>query len=233
MIHRVLFTLSAVTICTVATAQMKQELFQYEKPIATSPVQIQYSWRCAANLDGDRVAVCYGHWQGAGEVRLFDGNTGESLQSYSFDRGVTALKGLPGRKQFATGDSHGNVVIRNFRDGSISHRWKSPMGSIGEIAFSSDGADCYLANTNDQIIRADTKTGKVKLVYKGHNANPCDIMLSPDESMLLTIDMDGVIFVWDAETATVVHQLKHSGRVPGFIGLRTQNASLRSGETAF
>ncbi len=210
--NRFIFLLSTC-VCCAANAQTLPVSVSYQGPILSDPIEIRYAWRSAVSADEDRIAVSYGHWSGVGEVRIFELKTGKTIGRYGTDQGVRGLAPLPGHRQFATGDFAGNLVIRNFSDGSVVSQWRSPGASIEAIAFSGDGEECFIASNGNYVARAHAKTGHIKLIYEGHADNVYDVALSPDGKKLLSSAANGVVILWNADTGQLLHKLSHPGQV--------------------
>ncbi len=210
---RSLFFLFGLLFGGIASAQIVPNAVRYEGPVVSIPTEVRFAWRVAANRDGDRVAVCCGHWNEAGEVRIFDLQSGKSLYRFESTLGVRGLTALPDGLHFASGDFSGNLVIRRFADGEIVSQWKVPQGSVEMMDFSADGSDCFFGSNGDFVARADAKTGDVKAVYAGHTDNVYDVAVSPDGKTLVSSAADGVVMVWDVESTRLLHKLSHPGQV--------------------
>ncbi|MCG8652723.1 MAG: hypothetical protein MI861_22985, partial [Pirellulales bacterium] len=119
--RRLIFLL-AVSLCWSLTAQDVTTFVRYEGPVVSDPVEKRYGWRSTVNHSGDRIAATYGRWDGAGEVRIFDLQSGKTLHRIDHPTGLRGLCLHPSGEQFATGDFAGNMVLRRFSDGQITRQ---------------------------------------------------------------------------------------------------------------
>lgn len=212
--NRFSFALLLLVFGLPARAQLAPPNFErYEGPIVSDPVEVRYGWRSGVSGANDRVAVSYGRWDGAGQVRIFELETGEALHTIATRTGVRGLVSLPDGEHFATGDFDGNVVIRRFSDAVTVAQWKAPKGSVEMLTFSPDGKDCFFSSNGDYAARADAMTGKIDVLYAGHTDNVYDIALSADGKTVVSSTANGLVFVHDANTGELRHEISHPGQV--------------------
>lgn len=186
---------------------------QYGDPIAADPPDVQLGWRSVVNADSDRLAVTYGHWDGAGATSVFDANTAESIAYFPNAVGVRGLSALPDGEHFATGDFDGNFLVRKFSDGEIVTQWKAPQGSVEMMSFTEDGEEVFYGSNADVVVRAKTKTGEILMAYAGHDDVVYDAALSADQERIASCARNGTILVHNAASGRLLHRISHPGQV--------------------
>ena len=85
---------------------------------------------------------------------------------------------------------------------------------VRAVALSADGKRAASAGYRDQSVRIwDTGTGK-ELFRLEHEAFTCAVAIAPDGTTVVSGDIAGCIYLWDAATGKQLHKIKaHEGRL--------------------
>ena len=143
---------------------------------------------------------------GGGEIRLWDLTGNEPIRSWSYDgQDDMWIVWSPNGKYLASGTwgqaSH-PVIVWNAETGEVSYT--APDGS--RMTWSPDGGRLAIAqDTTVQIWDMSTRETALSLV--GHNSDVRSVGWSPDGRQVWTATQDGMVKMWDAESAQEVYRL--------------------------
>jgi len=127
------------------------------------------------------------------------------------------------------------TVTRNSRataSGSSATIWDLSTGrelfllsggdaSIGQVAFSSDGARLLTGGADGTLRIWQVKTGQEMMTLRGHDRGIGSIALSPNDDAFATNGYDGVLRLWRVATPEMVEaQLKDPGLETGLRSIR-------------
>jgi WD40 repeat protein len=93
--------------------------------------------------------------------------------------------------------------------------------SIGQVAFSSDGARLLTGGADGTLRIWQVKTGQEMMTLRGHDRGIGSIALSPNDDAFATNGHDGVLRLWRVATPQMVEdQLKDAGLEAGLRSIR-------------
>jgi WD40 repeat protein/serine/threonine protein kinase len=191
--------------------------------------------KVAFSPDGKRLATCNivrgdpaGKVDGAGEVKVWDVQTGQELHSLKgHTRSINEIAFSPDGKRLATHSRDNSVKVWNIESGQVILTITSvtPFPDRGSLTFS---PDCKrLAATGrasssgigpaaiGEVKVWDAQTGDELLALKGHTLSVSCVVYSPDGKRLASasggaaqVRDAGEVKVWDAETGKDLLTLK-------------------------
>ena len=127
-------------------------------------------------------------------VRVFNGHQGE----------VTAVAFSNDERQFASGDSRGRVFLWGIEQTEPLRELQGHVRrKITAIGFSSDGDRVFSASQDNTVVQSLVATGEPDMASTlKHPGGVASMAIKPGTNMLVTVANDGVVRVWDADTAT-------------------------------
>ncbi len=170
------------------------------------------AWQGALSPDEKLLVVGYGHWTEAGEVRVFEVESGKMRFEFPERGGVRSVGFSPDGKLFASSNFVGEVKLRNVKTGKIRREFKEPAGG-NRMTFSKDGKLLATTSNGSVVNVRDIESGKVVKSYEGHTALAYWVDFSPDGKNLLSSSGDNTARIWDLKTAEVKHVLTHPATV--------------------
>jgi WD40 repeat protein len=168
----------------------------------TSPEQDLPVNRIAISPDGTLLATGTGkpaEWRRAGEVKLWDAVTGESLALLPGHAAcVNTVVFSPDGKLLATGTAEGMLRIWDVATRAELSATNLGLG-VRTIAFLGDGQTLALGQYPGQVLLWDLATRTRVLAYAGHESREAmvdHVSLSPDGSLIASAGTDGMIYFW-------------------------------------
>lgn len=134
---------------------------------------------------------------------VWDTLTGKLLQAYKNAGPLVAVS--PDGTRIATGDSE-NTQLRDMRSGALLHTLTAPVRHSQSIAFSPDGR--YLTSG---AYTWDVSTGALL-----RSLSPVVVqsaLFSPDGNQVATLDPNGFMWIWDANTGRILRFIDNAGKV--------------------
>ena len=133
---------------------------------------------------------------GAGNLRLWDGQTGEELADIAAHPGlITALQFSPDGEQIASGSTDSTIRVWR-RDGTLVQTLTGHSAMIRGVAFSPDGQTLASASADASINLWDAATGRLRQTLTGHGATVTDLQFSPDGHYLASGSTDKTLRLW-------------------------------------
>ncbi len=174
----------------------------------------------AFTLDGKRLAVGYGGQSGdpkspaAGEVSVWDSDTGAKLLSVEHNGPVYAVAFSPDGEFVASGSENGSTLWDS-RSGEFRRTFAGPAGGkVSALVFSPDGRRIAIGGGDQRMAGPselkvwDVGMGNQLLDLSGHAAFILSVALSPDGRRLASASWDQTVRVWDFETGQELFALK-------------------------
>jgi WD40 repeat protein/serine/threonine protein kinase len=152
----------------------------------------------AFSPDGKRLASVGGGGPRAGEVKVWDAQTGREL--LSLKGGGSSVVFSPDGKRLAGASK--------VWDAQTGQELLTLKGSGNKMAFSPEGK--RLASfSEDKIVKVwDAQTGQELLALKGHTDLVRSVAFSPDGKRLASASEDSTMKVWDAQTGQELLNIK-------------------------
>lgn len=151
---------------------------------------------------GDRQAAT----AGAGAIEIWDLKTRKALRMISGVHPFCGSLALTEDKQTlaaVTGDDAKEATLFHATSGKTIRVFSGQKARISSIALSKDGASLWTASGEHTARRWDTKTGTTEAVF----AHADVLALSPDETLLVTGGLNGLVSIWNANTGSGLLQL--------------------------
>jgi serine/threonine protein kinase/WD40 repeat protein len=139
-------------------------------------------------------------------VHVFDLSTGgEHWSSPAADENVIALAFSPDGSTLATGGGFQESAIRlwDVAIGKETRRLEGHTWGIGTLLFSPDGKRLFSASVHNIGVwdLSDTSPTSRPRVLRGHDRPVWRLALLPDGKTLVSGGEDGVVYVWDTDSA--------------------------------
>jgi WD40 repeat protein len=166
----------------------------------------------ALSDDGRYALTGYIHWLGAWDLR--SGKRAFELPVVNVD-GIRALLRFPDNRFFALGSAEGDIYL--FRDGAWEQigPLKGHIETVNMLSMPSDGSPFLASASDDRTVRIwDLRSFKSRSLV--HESSVLAVCYSPDGRAIISGAHDGVIRVWDADTANLTAQWQaHGGWITG------------------
>jgi len=136
-----------------------------------------------------------------GAVQLYDVQSGDMRWESQFTSAPWVAISPDGRYALVT-DGLGHLL--NLATGEEVHQFTAPSsGWVGAVDFSPDGRS-ILATGEDSSWIQDVESGEVLREFTG---TAIDAAFSPDGHIVLTLNTDGIIRVWDARSGQEIREM--------------------------
>jgi WD40 repeat protein len=143
---------------------------------------------------------------GAGAIEIWDLKTRKQLRMISGVHpfcGSLALTDDSKTLAAVTGDQAEVATLFQASNGKTIRSFVGPKVRISSIAISKDGSSIWVASGEHTALRWDTKAGTTEAVF----AHADVLTLSPDETLLATGGLNGLVSIWNANTGSGLLQL--------------------------
>ena len=169
--------------------------------------------RCVAwNPDGSRLATSGDD----GIIKIRSTHSGDEILTMHDSTLVGTITFSPDGKLLASCGNydHPHIRIRDAASGHLVHEFRNAHHhAITALDWNSDGVRLASASS-DQYVKLWNIQSKKMEWSAGLKAPVSDVKWNPISNELATASTDGLIQVWDAETASVLNQLRgHQGPV--------------------
>ncbi len=194
-------------------------LFLANYPSASVPAQelqpqqkvVRLVWFPRFSPDGKSLLSAHGGWevQEAGEVRLWNVETGKAEHVIEHPRGVRTVAWSPTGNFFVSGDFGG--TLRLFDAGTAKLTKEIQPGDMIEgVRITENETRLITTHSNgDVLIFALPTLQEVHRFTAAHQENIWGMALSPDGKLLATAGKDKHVRIVDLEALKVVHELQH------------------------
>ncbi len=168
----------------------------------------QLSWR-TWSLEGPVEAVAFspdgsrfvsGDFDG--KVRLWDRETGKSLQTMTHGQYVHAVAFDKTGERIATGSSDHTIRVVAAEGGELLQTLKGHTDAVLCVRFSSDGKRLLSGGYDNTARIWNLETGLVEQILHGHNWWVWAAEFSPDDERIVTASQDGKAIVWEKDPAS-------------------------------
>jgi WD40 repeat protein/serine/threonine protein kinase len=135
-----------------------------------------------------------------GEVRIWNGRTGELLNTFHGPSTIQRLAFHPNGKSLALGGSDGSVMMWDAASGKELWRRPAHEQAVLAIALSPDGRTVASASADRTVKVWNSTTGEVVQELRGHGEAVQSVTYHPEGQVLATGSWDATVKLWDART---------------------------------
>jgi WD40 repeat protein len=212
----------ALTVWDTTTKELVYNLPQPASPIGGRSVD----WK--TNSISNTSTIVTGGWTDPYDhpeaIGIWDGTTGELLESYEIDDvAVYSMKLSPDGSLLAAGllcggDARIGIRVSDLDTGELRFTFPASQETyalvdfVEDVAWSPDGDQIALAGERGKVLIWSLGTAQSVQILTQPSPPAEHVDWSPDGSKLVSTGV-GYIFIWDAET----HSLLHSTQVSGWI----------------
>ena len=174
----------------------------------------------AFSPDG-RTLASSGSWTRG--IRLWDGHTGQHLQTLQKNRGANSITFSPnGRILASTGSSASSggkyIHLWDVQTGQPLQTLQGHTDHVLSVVFSPDGSTLASGSWDDTVRVWDAATGDTLNTLTGHTDRVTSVVFSPDGTILASGSWDDTVRVWDAATGDTLNTLTgHTDRVTSVV----------------
>jgi hypothetical protein len=115
------------------------------------------------------------------------------------DRRVRCLTASPAGRYLYGGTDDGKLIRWNTETKEESVIFSSDNNTIHAIAVSSTGSRVAFVDKNGVLRIADSRTNTITRSVSAHSARIMDVKFSPDDSQIVTVSVDKIVKIWDAD----------------------------------
>ncbi len=159
-------------------------------------------------LSPDEKTMLSTSWDGV--LMLWDIETGEILRQFEgHTNAINDVDFSADGRMAISGSEDKTAILWDVQTGQIIRRFDSYNTAIVAVEFSPDGQSIVAAGWDDglPVIRWDIETGQVIQRYEGNATGMQGLAFTPDGSAILSGSNDGIVFLWDAHTGQIIHQM--------------------------
>jgi WD40 repeat protein/serine/threonine protein kinase len=142
--------------------------------------------------------------QGAGELILWDTQTGQMVRRFDTAEDIMSLDySADGRRALTASIFHRNVTLWDLETGEVLRRYDytSRTGQPFQVIWAPGETSIIVSMGNDGSLQLiDLETGNVLRRFIGLDSPPYSIDISPDGRYLISTDAWGMIILWDFKT---------------------------------
>ena len=143
---------------------------------------------------------------GSGAIEIWDLSTQKPTHSMSGAHPFCGSLAMTADNQIiaaATGAQTEEVTLFEPASGKAIRSFVDHQARVSSIAMSKDGTSLWAASGEHKARRWNTKSETSQAIF----AHADVIALSPDETMLVTCGLNGLVTIWNAQTGSVLLQL--------------------------
>ncbi|KAL3617829.1 hypothetical protein CASFOL_038150 [Castilleja foliolosa] len=123
--------------------------------------------------------------------------------------GVTALALSPNSSCLASGSLDHSVKLYKFPSGEFETNITRFTLPIRAVAFNKAGSILAAAGDDEGIKLVNTIDGTIARVLKGHKGPVTSLAFDPKNEYLASLDSVGTVIVWELQSGSTIHFLKH------------------------
>jgi WD40 repeat protein len=156
---------------------------------------------------------CLSVWQAdLRNVKLHDVNfqnadLAKSVFAETFG-GVVSVAFSPDGKLLATGDTNGEIRLRQVKDSTQVLSCQGHNGWVLSLAFHPDGVILSSSSTDSTVKLWDVQTGQCLQTFQGHDNEVWSVAFSPDGSILASGSDDHSIKLWNISTGKCLRRFQ-------------------------
>lgn len=134
------------------------------------------------------------------DVNFQNADLAKSVFAEAFG-GILSVAFSPDGKLLATGDSNGEIYLRNTADGKQILNCKGHTNWVVSLAFNPDGRTLASGSADSTVKLWDVMTGQCLQTFSEHNNSEVwSVAFSPDGNMLVSGSNDHTIRLWSVST---------------------------------
>lgn len=178
---------------------------------------VRLIWFPRFSPDGKWLVSAHGSWDQneAGEVRVWDAESGQPKFVIPSQRGVRTVGWSPKGTFIASGNYGGWVRFYDPQAGKPTGDMKFPA-SVEVLQISPDEKRLITAHGNGSVVVTELPTKKELYVWNGaHQGGIWGMRLSPNGKILATAGKDGYVRLFDMDRFEKIQELKHPTETNG------------------
>lgn len=212
--------------------QPQNEQVQPQAKVVQPDKVVRLIWFPRFSPDGRRLLTAHGSWDAkeAGEVRVWNVQTGKAEHVLAHPRGVRTVAWSPSGAFFISGAYGGSL---RYFDGDTAKMDQSVYlrHGVEGARFLNDEKQLVTTHTNGDIRVFELPSRKeVHRLEGAHRGGIWGMAVSPNATRLATAGKDKFVRLWDLDARQILHEIKHPGETNG-VAFSRDNKRLLSGCT--
>lgn len=148
-----------------------------------------------------------------GTAKIFDAETGNVVNTFAHEKGVSVAHCSADGKIAATGGNDGSVIIWDAQTGKQIFKLNPHRSKIMALAFSPDGKSFATASADRDAKLINLKNGTEAAVFSGHDDQLSGLSFSIDGTRIATASSDQTVRIWDTKTGQNVLSIPYEIQV--------------------
>jgi WD40 repeat protein len=145
----------------------------------------------------------------AGDVILFDLNTGEVIQRYKHVAAAQGLAFSEDGERFVSVGGNNTIVLWDVASGEVIQSFNGHSGEVTSVVFTPDESQIISASGDGTLILWDVASGEALRTFSEHDAHVAEVSLSPDGQLAYSAAYDGKVIVRPISVLSVDEMLAH------------------------
>jgi WD40 repeat protein len=180
----------------------------------------------AISRDGNTIATGSGHPNQAGELVVWEADTGRQRWQRPFPRGIRSVAFTSDGRQIVAGSFDGVARVHDAASGDMLKEFRGHTDAINAVALSSD--DRWLATgSHDQtVIMWNLADGSRRHTLRGHLGDVLTVAISAGGKLLASGGRENVVRIWNLQSGDVLHTLAGHEQLVEMVAFSPDDAHL-------
>ncbi len=162
-------------------------------------------------LKDNKTLVIASSGESDGTVRLWNANTTEEIETFTWDKPLESVLCSPMGRTYACDDNKGTVLLFDANTGTLLHTLDMPgRKSVNDLRYSPDG-QTLAVSSGSEIYFYSVNTGALQNTITGYSDVLGTTIYAPDEKTLAS-EGSGIVRIWDVHTGQRLKKLSTVGR---------------------